>query len=103
MKLIKDLLKGPTNAYWDLGRILALVAALMMLGGQVWNIRLGLPLELGPTGLGGGLAAVLGGMAALIFAKDKAGAEARLTGALAQTVEEERPPATPQPKARKRR
>ena len=51
---IIDLFKGPNNEAWDLGRIVAGVGVLMMLGGQVWNILLGLPLELGPTGLGGG-------------------------------------------------
>lgn len=102
MKWFKDLLKGPGNLYWDLGRVLAFTAALMMLGGQAWNIWLGLPIELGPTGLGGGLAAVLGGMAALIFAKDKAGAEARLTTAFAHNVEEECPPAKPKRKGRRK-
>lgn len=72
---IIDLLKGPDNLHWDLGRILALVSSLAMVAGQVWNMLLGLPLELGPTGFGGGLAAVLGGAAALIYAKDRARAE----------------------------
>lgn len=75
MQFFKDLLKGPGNEAWDLGRILALLSALSMLGGELWNVSLGLPLELGPTGFGGGLAAVLGGAAALIYAKDRAKAE----------------------------
>lgn len=77
MKLIKDWLKGPGNLWWDLGRGLALFGALMMLGGQVWNMWLGLPIELGPTGLGGGLAALYTASAGFIWAKDKVGAEAR--------------------------
>ena len=89
IKFLKDLLKGPGNLYWDLGRWLALVSALMMLGGQAWNIWLGLPIELGPAGLGGGLAAVLGGCAAFVWAKDRSGSEARLTMAVAHNVEEE--------------
>lgn len=75
MKFLRDLLKGPDNLYWDLGRILALVSAVAMVAAAVWNTLLGLPIELGPTGLGGGLAAVLGGCAALIYAKDRAKSE----------------------------
>lgn len=86
MKLIKDLFKGPGNLAWDLGRFVAFGAGLAMLAGQAWNIYLGLPVELGPTGLGGGLGAVMAGQAALIFAKDKAGAEARVAQAVAKTV-----------------
>lgn len=81
MKLIRDWLMGPGNAFWDLARALALFGALMMLGGQVWNIYLGLPIELGPAGLGGGLAALYTAIAGFIWAKDKAGAEARASAA----------------------
>lgn len=86
MKLIVDLFKGPGNIAWDLGRFVAFGAGVCMVAGQVWNIILGLPVELGPTGLGGGLGAVMAGQAALIFAKDKAGADARLTQAVAENV-----------------
>lgn len=75
MKLLKDLFAGPDNAYWDLGRILGFIASLAMIGGAVWNVLLGLPLELGPAGFGGGFAAVLTASAALIYAKDRAKAE----------------------------
>lgn len=102
MKLIKDLFKGPGNLAWDLGRFVAFGAGFVMVVGQAWNMWLGLPIELGPTGLGGGLGAVMAGQAALIFAKDKAGAEARLTQAVAHTVAAEEPP-KPTPKARARR
>jgi hypothetical protein len=74
-KFFRDLFYGPGNENADLGRIVGFVGVLMMLGGQVWNMLLGLPLELGPTGLGGGLAAVIGAAAALIYAKDRAKAE----------------------------
>ena len=83
MKFIRDLFMGVGNANWDLGRIVGAVGVLMMLGGQVWNILLGLPIELGPTGLGGGLAAVLGGAAALIYAKDRAKSENTVAKAVA--------------------
>lgn len=75
MKFLRDLLAGPGNEHWDLGRILAFFSSLTMIAGAVWNVALGLPLELGPTGLGGGFAAVLGGCAALIYAKDRAQSE----------------------------
>jgi hypothetical protein len=50
---------------------------------------LGLPIELGPTGFGGGLAAVITASAALIYAKDKARAEnivASTAGTVADTA-----------------
>lgn len=75
MKILRDLFMNVGNANWELGRIIGAIGVAMMLGGQVWNILLGLPIELGPTGLGGGLAAVLGGAAALVYAKDRARAE----------------------------
>lgn len=86
---IRDLFKGPGNGFWDLGRIVAFGAGIAMLAGQAWNIWLGLPIELGPTGLGGGLGAVMAGQAALILAKDKAGADARLTMAVAAATEKQ--------------
>ena len=103
MKFVKDLLKGPGNLWWDLARVLALWGALMMLGGQAWNMWLGLPLELGPTGLGGGLAALYTAIAAFVWAKDKSGSDARLTMAVAHNVEEDCPPAKkPKPKRRRK-
>lgn len=75
MKFFIDLLKGPDNEYWDLGRILAALSMLATVLGAVWNVLLGLPLELGPTGFPGGLGVVLTGCAALIYAKDRAKAE----------------------------
>lgn len=75
MKFLRDLFMNVGNANWDLGRIGAAFAVLMMFAAAVWNVLLGLPIELGPTGLGGGLAAVLGGAAAWIYAKDRARAE----------------------------
>ncbi len=83
MKLLQDLFMGVGNANWDLGRILGAIGVLMMLGGQAWNMALGLPLELGPTGLGGGLAAVIGAAAALVYAKDRAKAENTVANAVA--------------------
>jgi hypothetical protein len=67
---LKDLFYGPGNAYLDLGRILATAVALALIGAQLWNIYLGKEIDLGPGGLGGGLAAVITAIAALIAAKD---------------------------------
>lgn len=75
MKFIRDLFKGPDNEYWDIGRIGGALAILSMFLGAAWNISLGLPIELGPTGFGGGLAAVCTAVAAWIYAKDRAKAE----------------------------
>lgn len=100
MKLIKDLFKNPGNLAWDLARFIATGGGLLMVAAQAWNMHLGLPIELGPTGLGGGLGAVMAGQAALIFAKDKAGAEARLTQAVTHNIEQE--PPKPSPKAKRR-
>jgi hypothetical protein len=69
---IKDLFYGPGNMYLDLGRILATVTAVALVGAQLWNIYLGKEIDLGPGGLGGGLAAVITAIAALIAAKDMA-------------------------------
>lgn len=66
---IVDLFKGPGNHYWDLGRIIAAIAVLAMFGGQLWNMHLKQPIDLGPGGLGGGLAAVVTACAAFLAAK----------------------------------
>lgn len=72
---ITDLLKGPGNEAWDLGRIAVALGILVVISAAIWNMLLGLPIELGPTGLPGGMAAFYGGCAALIYAKDRAKAE----------------------------
>jgi len=74
-KFLRDLFYGPGNESADLGRIGGALAVLSMFAAAGWNVSLGLPIELGPTGFGGGLAAVLGGAAAWIYAKDRAKAE----------------------------
>lgn len=74
---LKDLFYGPGNVYLDLGRILATATAVALIGAQVWNIWLGKEIDLGPGGLGGGLAAVITAIAALIAAKDIAHSKSR--------------------------
>lgn len=86
MKFLKDLFYGHENKAAELGRILAFIGTLMMLGGQVWNVLLGLPIELGPAGLGGGLAAFYGACAAFIYAKDRANSEAKVADAVVEAT-----------------
>lgn len=94
MKIVKDLLKGPSNLYWDLGRVAVLTGVLMVMASTGWNVWLGLPIDLGVTGLPGGLGAFFGGCAALIYAKDKANAETKVAQAIVDCP--------PEPSARKK-
>jgi hypothetical protein len=80
---IRDLFMGPGNEHWDLGRIVAGFTNLAMVLSIVWNITLGLPLDIDKIGIG--VAAVLTACAALIYAKDRAKAE----NTIAKAVEEE--------------
>jgi hypothetical protein len=82
MKFLRDLFMGIGNDHWDIGRIGGGLAVLSMFAAAGWNVMLGLPIELGPTGFGGGLAAVLGGAAAWIYAKDRARAETTVAKAM---------------------
>lgn len=77
MKILKDLFYGPGNEHLDLARVVGGLAPATLVAAAVWNVYLGLPIELGPTGFGGGFAAVLTAAAALIYAKDKAATEAK--------------------------
>lgn len=88
-KISYDMFYGPGNEHADLGRILAFFSVLTTFGGALWNTLLGLPLELGPTGYPGGLALVLGGAAALIYAKDRAKAENTVAKAVNTTANTE--------------
>lgn len=87
MKLLVDLFKGPDNQYWDLGRVVAFLAPTSLVASAIWNVMLGLPIDLGPTGFAGGLAAVVTACAALIYAKDRARAENTVAGAINTTAD----------------
>ena len=67
---LRDLFYGVGNKHLDLGRVLAFIVTIALVLGQLWNVLLGKELDLGPGGLGGGLAAVITAAAALIAAKD---------------------------------
>ena len=68
---LKDLLYGPGNNHLDSGRVLAWLALGALIGGQIHNIHLKQPIDLGPGGLGGGLAAVLGALQLYLFGDRK--------------------------------
>lgn len=91
IKFLKGLFYGPGNADPDIGRIVGTLAVFSMFIAAGWNVSLGLPIELGPTGFGGGLAAVCTGVAAWIYAKDRAKAE----NVVAKAVSDATPTAPP--------
>jgi hypothetical protein len=66
----KDLWYGPGNDHLDSGRVLAWIAVTSLIAGQVQDIYLRQPIDLGPGGLGGGLAAVVGALGVYLF-KDR--------------------------------
>lgn len=67
---LKDLFYTPGNKALDHGRVAAFLCGAMMLGGVINNVMLRQPIDLGPAGLGGGLAAVLGAAVIYMF-KDR--------------------------------
>lgn len=71
MKLIRDLLMGPGNCYWDQARFGAFAAMMAILACVVWNVVLGLPIDLDKAGIG--IGAILTGSAAWVYAKDRQG------------------------------
>jgi uncharacterized transporter YbjL len=70
LKVFQDLFKGPANVYWDLGRWVVGICVILMVAATIWNMYIDQPIDLGPGGLGGGLAGLLTAGAALIAAKD---------------------------------
>lgn len=90
-KFLKGLFYGPGNLDPDIGRIGGALAILAMFLAAGWNVSLGLPIELGPTGFGGGLAAVCTAVGAWIYVKDRAKAE----NIVAKAVSDATPSASP--------
>ncbi len=93
--VIADLFKGPGNHYWDLGRILAFLGTATMAAGVGWNVHLGKPIDLGPGGLGGGLAAIY--TAAGIYLAAKAWERQNQPDASKNSSLQAPPPAPPVP------
>lgn len=101
MKFFKDLFYGFGNQAADLGRILGALAFFLMIGAAVWNMHLGLPIELDKLGLG--LAGVITASAALIYAKDRARTEATVAPIMAETAHDQSTLPAPSSKGRKRK
>lgn len=68
---LKDLLYNPGNRKLDNGRVAVFLAFGMMIGAVAQNVRIGAAIDVGPAGLGGGLAAVLAAAEFYLF-KDRA-------------------------------
>lgn len=89
----RDLFFGQGNVAADLGRVIAGLSVLAVIGGEIWNVHLGLPIEIDKLGIA--LAAVITADAALIYAKDRAKTESKAVDAIPAV------PVTPAPKAAK--
>jgi len=72
---LKDLFYCAGNQHLDHGRVAAFLCGAMMLGATVSSIILKQPIDLGPNGLGGGLAALLGAAVIYMFKDRQAGGE----------------------------
>jgi hypothetical protein len=72
---LKDLFYGDSNLHLELNRAFAGLAGFLMLAGMLWDIHKGQPIDLGPGGLGGGLAAVITASGLAISAKTWANAQ----------------------------
>lgn len=74
---LKDLFYGPGNNHLDYGRLGAMIAFGSLIAAQIHNMHLKQPIDLGPAGLGGGLAAVLGALQFYLFKeRQRAGGDA---------------------------
>jgi len=85
-KFLKDLFYSTDNLGADLARFLAFAAAAAELIATYHNMRLGKDIDLGPGGLGGGLAAILTASAGFMAAKAWSKKKARESAAIAQNT-----------------
>lgn len=83
---LKDLFYGTDNLGADLARILAFAAVVGELYAAYHNMKLGKEVDLGPSGLGGGMAAILTAAAAYLAAKAWSKKKSRESAAIAQNV-----------------
>jgi hypothetical protein len=70
---LKDLFYGVGNNHLDHGRVAAFLCLCSLLWATAWNMHLRQPIDLGPTGLGGGLAGVLTAAVIYMFKDRQAG------------------------------
>lgn len=98
---LKDAFYSTDNLGLDLARVLVTLAVSGELAGEYHNVRLHQPLDLGPNGFGGGMAAILTAGAAYLVAKAWSKKKARESAAIAQNtavaVEAGEPVATTKP------
>lgn len=76
MKLLKDVLFDAKNTHLDWGRIMGVVAIVSVLLAAVGNYLHGKEIDLGPTGLPGGLATILAAAVVYII-KDRQQTDAK--------------------------
>jgi hypothetical protein len=76
VKLLKDVLFDATNSSLDWGRVMGILAVLSVLAAAVGNFYHGKEIDLGPTGLPGGLATILAAAVVYII-KDRQQAEGK--------------------------
>jgi hypothetical protein len=67
VSLLKDVLYDATNAHLDAPRLIGVLAFLSVLAAAVGNYLHGKEIDLGPTGLPGGLATILAAAAIYII------------------------------------
>jgi hypothetical protein len=83
---LKDAFYDTDNLHLDLARVLAFLAIVGELLALRHNIKLRVPIDLGPGGLGGGLAAILTAGAGYLAAKAWSKKKARESAAIAQNT-----------------
>ena len=69
---LKDLLYDPTNEHLDPGRCAAWVGIALVFLATIHNVHHKEPIDLGPTGIPGGLAALLGALQFYLYHDRKA-------------------------------
>lgn len=77
-RLFRDLLTGPNNRHYDLGRVGLALSLLSALGYQGWALFQGQPFD--AMVFGGGCAAILGAGGFGIAQKDKARPQSLVSG-----------------------
>ena len=64
---LKDLLYDPTNLHLDPGRVAAWLSIALIVTAAIHNAHIHQPIDLGPTGLPGGLAGLLGALVIYLY------------------------------------
>jgi hypothetical protein len=83
---LKDVFYDTDNLHLDLARVMVFVSIVGELGAAYHNMRLKQPIDLGPSGLGGGLGTILTAGAGLLAAKAWSKKKSRESAAIAQNT-----------------